>query len=180
MTTQIIFLKLCKNELRDTDFSSVLAENNANKAWNSLKEILINVFNTHAPMISKRVKGKKSPWLDRDIKTEMNNRDKLYRKFRKSKSEVDFDTYKKQRNKVNVIVRKAKSSHYRNLLTESSHDPKRFWNTLKKIFPTKNVVSSAKSFPKDGSMTSCSLTIVSSFCEFFLQTSLDALSRNPC
>ena len=46
-------------------------------------------------MISKRVKGKKFPWLDRDIKTEMNNRDKLYRKFRKSKSEVDFDTYKK-------------------------------------------------------------------------------------
>ena len=126
-----------QKELKETDFSSVYSEKNPKKAWNSLKSILTNVFDNYAPVISKRVKGKTSSWLARDIKKEMNDRDKLHRKFRKSRSDLDSQSYKKQRNKVNIMVRKAKSNYYRNLLTESSRDPKRFWNTLKRIFPTK-------------------------------------------
>ena len=37
------------------------------------------VYDTYAPFTEKRVKGKKSPWLSREIKNPMNNRDKLLR-----------------------------------------------------------------------------------------------------
>ena len=40
-----------------------------------LKIILLQTFNKHAPLMSKRVKGKISPWLTTDIKYEMNSRD---------------------------------------------------------------------------------------------------------
>ena len=97
----------------------------------------------------------------------MNNRDKLYRIFKNSRSESEFKKYKSQRNRLNVMVRKAKKENFRNLLRQSTHDPCRFWKTLKTIFPTKSVVSSAKSFLIDGSLTTCSIKIASSFCNFF-------------
>jgi len=40
----------------------------------------------------------------------MNFRDSLHHKFRISRAQMNFDAYKIQRNKVNVIVRKAKTS----------------------------------------------------------------------
>ena len=112
-------------ELQETDFSTVYSEQNPNQAWISLKFILLNIFNLHAPLISKRVKGKKSPWLTRELKNEMNNRDKLHRKFLKTKSVNDFNSYKTQRNKVNILVRKAKNKHFKSLITESTKDPKK-------------------------------------------------------
>ena len=156
-----------QQELQNTDFSSVFSETNPNKSWKSLKSILLRIFNNNAPLITKRVKGKKSPWLNRYIKSEMNLRDSLNRKFRKSRSEADFNTYKHQRNKVNAMVRKAKNKHYKTLLSESTGDQKRFWKILKRIFPTKEVVANAKSFFIDGVLESRPAKIASSFCKFF-------------
>ncbi len=63
----------------------------------------------------------------------MNERDKVLRKFRKTKAEVDQAAYKEKRNAVNVAVRKAKSSYHGNLLVENAGDPNRFWRTIKSI-----------------------------------------------
>ena len=39
--------------------------------------------------------------------------------------------YKKQRNKCNNLVKKAKASYYRNLIEENAMNPKKFWNCVK-------------------------------------------------
>ena len=142
-------------------------EENPNNSWKNLKNILLKTFNKHAPIISKRVKGKKSPWLTTSIKKEMNSRDLLHRKFRKSRCQTDYDTYRIQRNKVNVIVRKAKNKHYKSMLNESSNDPRRFWRTLKQIFPVNKTVTNAKSFFINGVLESKPARIASIFCKFF-------------
>ena len=156
-----------QNDLSATDFSCL--------CWKKSKQclelsILREVFNNHAPMISKPVKGKISQWLNPQIKSKMNNRDKLYRKFRKSRTESNSKSYKSQRNKVNVLVRKAKKEYFQNLLRESTNDPSRFWKILKKIFPTKNIVSGAKSFLIEGSLTTCPVKIASAVFASFLPT----------
>ena len=164
--------------LEVTVFTSVYSEKNPNKAWIFFKLILLNIFNIHAPLISKRVKGKKSPWLTRDVKNEMNLRDKFHRKFLKTKSIDDFNQYKTQRNKVNILVRKAKNKHLKTLLTESTRDPNRFWKTLKKIFPTKDTVSNAKSFLINGRLISNPAKIASGFCNFFLTMAKKAKEKS--
>ena len=156
-----------RNDLKQTSFDKVYNEKNPNKAWNALKSILVSSFNDHARLISKRVKGKKSPWLISEIKSEMNTRDALYRKYRKSKSTNDHEIYKKQRNKVNVSVRKAKNNHSKDMLRDSTHDPKTFWKNLKKIFPTKEKLSMTKTFLIDGSLTSNVSIVASKFCPYF-------------
>ena len=99
-----------------------------------MKEILVKAFNRFAPIVSKQVRGKSSPWLSADIKSEMNKRDKLMRKSRKTKNGAIRDEYKKQRNRVNNIIRKAKSDYTRTLLSENSNNPNGFWAAIKRIF----------------------------------------------
>ena len=86
-------------------------------------DILSRVFNRHAPKIQKRVKGKAAPWLSEEVKRLMNERDKLLRKFRMTKSKADQVAYKEKRNAVNVAVRSAKSSYHKRLVSEHAGDP---------------------------------------------------------
>ena len=97
-------------------------------------------------MITKRLKKKKCPWITRKLKHAMNYCDTLQRKFRKSKNALDYENYKHQRNKVNILVRKEKSVHNQNLLNESANDPNLFWSTLKQIFPSKEIAPISMTF----------------------------------
>ena len=83
------------NELKAYDWSSVYSASSANKAWVYMKEVLLSTLNKHAPIIRKRIKGKVSPWLDKNIKKEMNHRDILLRKARKTNLDTDWAAYKR-------------------------------------------------------------------------------------
>ena len=53
------------------------------------------------------------PWISREIKTLISDRDKLKRKAMLTKLDIDWDHYKISRNKVNVALRHGKSAYYR-------------------------------------------------------------------
>ena len=87
------------------------------------KSTLSDLYNRHAPIIMKKVRGKPAPWLSEDIKSIMNERDMLLRKSRRTKSKSDILAYKQKRNEVNIAVKIAISSYYKNLLRENSENP---------------------------------------------------------
>ena len=66
-----------------------------NFAVNYLSEKLKQLFDTHAPLIQKRVKGKLCVRLDESIKRDMNRRDHLLRRARKNINEHSWTEYKK-------------------------------------------------------------------------------------
>ena len=156
-----------RDELRNVNWDIVYNEQNPNKAWRSMKETLKENIDRHAPIITKRIKAKRSPWLTDNVKAEMNQRDILHRKFLKSRLANDFNAFKIQRNKVNTLVRKAKKQHNTNLLTESANDPNRFWKSLKKVFPLKDKMLCTKTFLIDNVLTTNAKTIAERFCSFF-------------
>ena len=96
------------------------------------------VFETHAPHIEKRVKGRPCPWLDIHTKKLMNRRNQALRKARKSKSNDDWKSYKTLRNKCNKKIKKAKSNHYKKVLNDSINKPKKFWSQTKNVLPGKS------------------------------------------
>ena len=67
----------------------------------------------------------------------MDYRDVLQRKFRKSKTTENYEKYKRQRNKVNNMIKRAKQNYNKNLLDENTKNTTSFWGTLKSIFHTK-------------------------------------------
>lgn len=82
--------------------------------------------------------------MDVDIKRDMNRRDKVLRKARKSGSDADWRLYKKLRNFCNNRLRTARRNYHRNMLNEHRLNPRSFWKTIKSIFPTKAKVNSSQ------------------------------------
>ena len=101
----------------------------------------------------------------------MNERDKLLRKSRKSPHAEFYKTeYKQKRNAVNIAIRRAKASYYKDLLQENSTgDPNKFWKTVKSIYPGKAKSSSnSKVFEIDGKESTDQADISNGFCSFFM------------
>ena len=160
--------KAMNDEISSSDWCDIYSTDNVNSVWENLSHILRNIFNRHAPIIKKRVKGKPAPWLTPNIKAAMNERDKLLRKYRKTNSDFDRRAYQNKRNQVNITLRKSKSSYNKKLLKESSSQPDKFWKTLKNIYPSKvNKNDCIQSFDINGEKCSDKTSIANGFRDFF-------------
>ena len=95
------------------------------------------LFETHAPHIEKRMKGRPCPWLNIDTKKLMNRRDQTLRRARKSKSNDNWESYKTLRNKCSKKIKKAKSNYHKKVLNDNINKPK-FWSEIKNVFPGKS------------------------------------------
>ena len=157
-----------RNHLASIDWNIVFECTDVNRAWVIFGDILSTAFDKFAPMITKRVKGKCSPWLSADIKFHMNIRDRLMRRARKSKVNAHREEYKRKRNSVNIMIRNAKSEYTKSLLRENAGNPDGFWATIKRIFPSKSKTSKTeKSFSINSNSTSNPNKIVNGFCSYF-------------
>ena len=77
--------KLFCEELEYMNFNQVFASSWVNAACRILKNILQKCIDKHAPLLEKKVKGRLCPWLTQEVKREMNLRDGLLRKARRTK-----------------------------------------------------------------------------------------------
>ena len=68
--------------------------------------IASTVIDQIAPMKEIRVKNNSPDWFDAEIHEEIETRDKLFAKFKKSKKSNDHKNYKKARNKVQHLINK--------------------------------------------------------------------------
>ena len=97
----------------------------------------------------------------------MNTRDRILRKYRKTKSNADFQAYKSLRNRVNSLVKNAKSQYHKSLLEQNANDPDKFWETIKQIYPNKPLNSMPAVF-NDGTKSVTYLKEISNlFSAFF-------------
>ena len=68
-------VNVINNELLNINWDGVYNSNSPNQSLNVMKSILKDTIDRHAPFVTKRVKGKKSPWMSKEIKHHMNIRD---------------------------------------------------------------------------------------------------------
>ena len=74
---------------------------NAESFLNDLKSLFIQVLDKHAPLKTKRVRKKGSvPWINKDIKAKLFERDFLKRKAIKTNEASDWNRYKSSRNEA--------------------------------------------------------------------------------
>ena len=91
----------------------------------------------------KQMRLEAKPWITRGILKSIKRRDKLLRKYIKSKDPVRKDQlhtdYKKLRNEVIAIIRRSKKMHYQKYFTENAGDIKKTWTGIKMCFK-RNVI----------------------------------------
>ena len=95
----------------------------------------------NAPFKTKMVRGKPAPWLNKDFKRFIDNKNRLLRKARKTKNDDDWEQYRTARNKCNAKIKEAKRKYHRNLIEENTNNPRKFWDAVKQVFPSKSKLS---------------------------------------
>lgn len=114
-----------------------------NVDWESAKDIqgvdninsficgnIKNIFDKHAPVVSKKVTKKKAPWRNEEIIYLNKIKNKLRNKYWKSRNREDWANYKALRNRLNSKMRIAKRQYFGNRLTNCK-DSKEFWRCLR-------------------------------------------------
>ena len=104
---------------------------NVDDKWNLWKKLFLDILDKRAPTMTKRVRNKDSvPWMTREIRSKMINRDDFKKQAILTKCNVDWERYKSYRNDVNISMRKAKMECYKNRIGNLNNNPKQAWKTV--------------------------------------------------
>ena len=93
----------------------------------------MNVIDKLAPFKTKRVKGNSRVWFDGEALESIALRDKLFKKFKSSKLNVDKEIYNKTRKKSHRLILQKKREYFENKSKENIAEPKDLWKTLKSL-----------------------------------------------
>ena len=75
-----------------------------NKAYENFIQKLMSVTDKLTPFKTRRVKGNSQEWFDGEILERVALRDKLFKKFKRSKLKVDKEIYNKARNRLHRLI----------------------------------------------------------------------------
>ena len=104
-----------------------------NVSWEIWKTRLLNVADSHVPPIMKKVRSQHAPWITKNIRQVMRQRDFLKKKAIKTGLKQFHDAYKKTRNHLNGIIKNTKAAYFMNTLNERENNPKEMWKTINKL-----------------------------------------------
>ena len=116
----------------ETDLVSALSETQTGD-FSSFTKTIEDVLNTHAPYKSKVLRGNHKPHITKAMRKAIMLRSFYKNRFNKTKDQVFYDLYKKQRNAVVSMNKKAKRSFFHSL----SKNSKEFWSNAKPFFSSK-------------------------------------------
>ena len=138
------------------------------------------VIDNLAPSKSKRIKGKSQNWFDAEIMEKISDRNKLFKKFRKSRLHVDKDNYKEARNEVQKLIRTKKKAYFESKLTENIGKPKELWNCLKSLgLKFENTISNINCLENDKSVNFDVKDIAKDFRAYFSNLAENLVGRLP-
>ena len=106
---------------------------NINEAYSNFIQKITSVIDEVAPCKTKRVKGNSKEWFDSVVSEEINNRDKVFKKFKKSRLPLNQENYKKALYEVKKLIAEKKRNYFETKLTKNIGKPKELWKTLKAL-----------------------------------------------
>ena len=87
--------------------------------WKFWKNQLLTCIDKHAPMRSKRIGNKMSPWITHELIRKMSKRDFLKKKAVRTKDRSCWDDFKTARNEANNSIKYTKRKYFSDNLAAS-------------------------------------------------------------
>ena len=113
------------------------------------EDLYLFTLDPHVPKRKFRVRPKKLPWINEDIRDLMKHTDWLHKRAIRDCSSITWDMYKAARNKVTSEIKKSKATYFNNLST-SKINQSRLWKHLNHLLSRTNR-ESVKSLLVNGS-----------------------------
>ena len=121
-----------RNDLNNIPFVRS-PEGTAAKLYDQYITGATQVLDKHAPIISRKAKQQSDEWLSDSYRIARSLRRQFERRWRKHKSELNRSRLRRQIAWCNRLANKDTGSYYTNLITTNSCDPKKLWQSLRKV-----------------------------------------------
>ena len=119
-----------RNILSIVDWHAMLDQCDIENAWNTFQNTVTQAIEKCVPRFKPRAR-KSPPWIDKDARTCIRERNKAWSVYRKNKSEENWSNYKSIRNETGRKLTKSKVNYENNLASKIKENPKLFWNYVK-------------------------------------------------
>nr|CAH7723182.1 unnamed protein product [Callosobruchus chinensis] len=137
--TNFIYFRDLKNinldyfnlDLNSIPFHKIYYVPGINNKLELFNSYILQLFEKHAPIQQRVVKKKRKPWITHAIISMRNVRDKYLRKYKKSKTDKDWELYKEWRNYYNESLVREQKAYINSRLAVGSNKDR--WHNLKKI-----------------------------------------------
>ena len=101
-----------EQELKNIAFPNYEKFSDINSAYSDIVNKITQVINNLAPYKTIRVKNQSNEWFDGELAEQISNRDKLFKKFKKSKLHIDELIYQEAKNTVQRLINKKKKKKF--------------------------------------------------------------------
>ena len=78
----------------------------------AFEQLFLSVLNEHAPIRQTMIRGNQVPYMTEQWRRAIRYRNKLWKKFTRDRTDVNYDAYKSQRNTCTSLRRKAIKQHF--------------------------------------------------------------------
>ena len=104
-----------------------------NAAYSNFINKLMSIINQIASFKEVRLKNRTEEWFDGEVAESIRVRDKLFKKFKKSKLQIDKELFNAARNTTQSLIYKKKKSFFKEKLNENIGKPKELWKSLSSL-----------------------------------------------
>jgi len=114
------------------------------------ENMFLKIAGAHAPIRTRRVRNKKSPWITTELRELITGRNRLKRQAILTKQPSIWDKYRKERNRINNEIKMAKANYYKSEVEQNVGNPKEIWRTINELTYPKCTSNSSISELKRG------------------------------
>ena len=151
-------------DLEEQDWEKLHNEEDINKSTNLLTKILVEALDRHAPKVSFIPQHKNKPWLSKETKEAMKERDRAHEKCKMTKEKEDTERWRRLRNQVVGLLAKDKRNT-QEVHTKASDA----WRLVKEIEKKAESGGPPKKLRIDGVVTGDKKKIANHVNEFFIE-----------
>ena len=124
---------LFEQELSKLNFPNYQNYHEISEAYNGFIQKIMSLIDRVAPIKERGVEQNSQELFDGEIADEIENRDKLFKKCKKSELHIDEDIDNAARFKVRKMIFNKKRSFFEKIISESNAKPKVLWKALKSL-----------------------------------------------
>ena len=124
-------LNSLKNDLSNIAWDEVLSSNDIDNAYDKFIYSFINAYDNNCILKKKKRKQiPRKPWITYSLLKCIVKKDKLYKIFCTKRNELIERKFKRYRNKLNAILKRAKKQYYCDLLQKHKNNLSKVWKII--------------------------------------------------
>ena len=123
-----------RNDVAQQPWNRVFSETNPEMMWDVWKNLFfMEVVDKHAPLQSKRVSNKHSPWITHELTRKIHKRNYMKKIAIQENYTSASVRYKQARNEANNAIKSAKKHYFIHNLKLNKKNPRKTWMLIDKL-----------------------------------------------